>query len=311
METAAATAARSPKGLPWGARIGAPLVVVVLNLGFLMYWPAFMQWLDMRIVWAGWNQTIWLFEGWTLGSLVLLGVWLAFGGGRTRWLVAPVMASAGVLVASGPLHDTIWQRGMGWSYYLPQWGFLCLLIAVPLAGMHLFLHPLRVLLGLRMTFAPTQDHPTPLRRFQFRLHELLAVTAGIAIALAVIRGAYTILAHSGDSDLLGMPIYRLFCFGQILVPALACAWLILGHQRQWIGGLVLVLALACPWFLVQTSWYTYLSTVPSQLWPAHWMNLGAVACVAFTLVPLRILGLRVAVETPMRVPPRPATARDD
>lgn len=99
--------------------------------------------------------------------------------------------------------------------------------------------------------------------------------------------------HSGDADLLGMPIYRQFCFGQILVPALACAWMVLGHKRQWIGGLVLVLAVICPWFLIQTSWYTYLNTVPSQLWPAHWMNLGAVSCVMANVVCARLLGLRL------------------
>lgn len=285
----------------WRSRaFWVPLTVVLANFAILIAWPEFSRrWLRSfpAAAWTWNNEVHQGYVGWTLAYCPLVGIWLCFSVDRAviRFSGAAVAIAVGTLLVLCQWSG-YWSFDFFRTYYLPMWPKLGLAAIQFVATVHLVLFPLRQFLGWRLDFSPAIEPPSSGRPFQFSLRDVAILSVVTAIALAAIRASTHLLAHAGKYDLFFMPtILRLMFFGQIVVPTLACAWLILGRKRQWIGGLVLALALACPPVLIQSGWHVQLSLGFRELWDAHWLNVGAVTCVGLNLLTLRLWGLRGAV----------------
>ena len=299
-QSATSTAVHNWHSFPWpGRAFWVPLLAVVANLAFFIAWPHVERTVSGLFarpwVWRG--NLLDCLQGWTMGCLPLAAIWLCFAAARPAIRFAAVTAavSAGVLAYLSGL-GFFWNFDFFRTYYLPQLPSVYLVAIQLIAALHLALYPLRRFLHWRLDFLPSPACSAAAHRFQFTLRDVLWLTIASAIALAAIRAANVWLSRAGRNDILFMPtVLRLMSFGQILVPSLACAWLIVGGKRQWIGGLVLALALACPAVLIYSGWYITLSLSVRELWWAHWTNVGAVACVGLNLLALRLCGLRGVV----------------
>lgn len=297
LQTACPHEDRSPA---WWRRTAfwTPLVVVAANLAFMIAWPTITSYLFRNWPLWSWRDAIYgAFEAWALAYTPLIAIWICFAVDRAivRYPCAAAAAALGALAILWGWAGS-WQLDLFRTYYLPMWPKLALAAVFCVALLHLVLYPLRQFLGWRLDFSRPPDTRSSGRPFQFTLRDVAHLSIVTAVALGAIRASSEMLMQYGTNDLFFMPsILRLMSFGQILVPSLACVWLILGRQRQWIGGLVLVLALACPAALYYSSWYIPLSLGVREVWGAHWLNVGAVACVATNLLLLRLCGLRGAI----------------
>ena len=293
-----AAVSTGPRGW-WRSRaLWVPLVIVLANAGVLLSWSSIVDHLIGNAPLWAWRLSIYeAFEGWTLAYAPLTAIWVSFAVDRAvvRYPCAAVAIATGTLMILCQWTG-LWSFDFFRTYYLPMWPKLVLAAIYCVSLLHLVLYPLRQFLGWRLDFSPATMAHSSGRPFQFTLRDVTHLSVVTAVALAIVRASTDALVRYGKNDLYFEPsILRLMSFGQILIPTLACAWLILGRKRQWIGGLVLVLALGCPAVLYYAGWYIPLRLGMRELWWAHWMNVGAVACVVINLLALRLCGLRGAV----------------
>jgi hypothetical protein len=115
----------------------------------------------------------------SLGQLVLLAAWCAWGTGSAvfRWLLA--VASLAAVTLLGSYFAT---RSLG--RYSDAFFDLAVFGSILLAGWYAILLPLRWLLGWRLTF---DEEPRGQRRGQFRLKHWLAWTTALGLPLAAAR----------------------------------------------------------------------------------------------------------------------------
>lgn len=146
------------------------------------------NWLLVALAWQVRGRSATLHSGdlaamsFSLGQLILLAAWCAWGTGRatTRWLVAVVSLAAITLTFSYCATQSLGRYSDAFFGLTAYGGIL-------LAGWYALFLPLRWLLGWRLTL----DHRAQcLPRGQFRLKHWLIWTAALSLPLAVARLLY-------------------------------------------------------------------------------------------------------------------------
>lgn len=284
----------APRPVRWTwLRLGL-LIVGLLILNTLMADGARELFLQQRGA-PGFRSWMWLLffgMGWDAFSPILLGLWLAWGGGRLVLRLALVLCvTAAEITIPLALFSTPLARAweMGYQSLLGEF----LMYSVLIFSIQLIMLPLRGWLGWQLGFAPPPELAKSRRGAKWSVFDVMGYTAFAAFALAFVRLLDLWMTNIGNEQGDNVWLIILLEFAMPVAGTSAAALVILLEGFSWRWRLAAIPLTMLAFFACQFGYRLALGLPPSGQFDAATMALGTVLAPFLNFALLRLAGVRL------------------
>jgi len=178
-----------------------PMWMVITYAGIAALWKLYFQ-LNVGSLWA---VLAFFWSPWSAGISLL--IWVTWAAAPIRRLPQALMAAIGIAIFFQCIFWSLPFRD-GWLHW-KQPAFSATNLAVPLLGwIAIFSAIVRVLTGLRLTDPPGNEKTGHLR-WQFRIWDVVLVTAGASFVLAAVTQLYSSIDVREGSRIFSWPLSRM------------------------------------------------------------------------------------------------------